>query len=248
MPEVKNPLLWCGRLVPNPGWHTDLHGHRSSELIVILRGRMQFWDEKHRLYQGAAGDVVLYPRHCRHQEKTDPRQPVETAYFGFGGPPPLTRISSAFDREGKVRTLAGWLLDMRGPEEKHAALKNLYLAAMLAEFERLHVAVPRNEALEKVRAFMREHYHQGVGVGDLAAAAGLSKFHFIRKYREWCREPPMESLRRLRVEEAKNLLATTSFPLKTIAPMTGFADEYHLSRCFKQHAGFPPGRYRKKFR
>jgi transcriptional regulator GlxA family with amidase domain len=44
----------------------------------------------------------------------------------------------------------------------------------------------------------------------------------------------------LRVERARVLLLTTSMPLRAIAPLVGFRDEFQLSRVFRQVAGHPP--------
>jgi transcriptional regulator GlxA family with amidase domain len=56
---------------------------------------------------------------------------------------------------------------------------------------------------------------------------------------------PMEDLRQLRLEAARDLLLTTDLPLKAIAPRTGLGDEYHLSRLFRRAFGIAPGALRR---
>ena len=46
-------------------------------------------------------------------------------------------------------------------------------------------------------------------------------------------------LRRLRLEKAR-LLVERGLTLKEIAAETGFYDEFHLSKAFKQFFGVPP--------
>jgi transcriptional regulator GlxA family with amidase domain len=73
----------------------------------------------------------------------------------------------------------------------------------------------------------------------------MSKFHFSRRYRQLTGLTPMEDLRQLRLEAARDLLLTTDLPLKAIAPRTGLGDEYHLSRLFRRAFGIAPGELRR---
>ncbi|MBW3127094.1 chromate resistance protein ChrB domain-containing protein [Hymenobacter profundi] len=54
-----------------------------------------------------------------------------------------------------------------------------------------------------------------------------------------------EYLRKLRIDKARQLLDTTAYPLAEIAYLTGFSDQSHFTRIFKQHTGQSPAAYRK---
>jgi AraC-like DNA-binding protein len=53
-----------------------------------------------------------------------------------------------------------------------------------------------------------------------------------------------EYVRRLRVEAAALRLAASNESISAIAHGTGFSDQSHLTRVFKQRMGVTPGRYR----
>ncbi|WP_324671460.1 chromate resistance protein ChrB domain-containing protein [Hymenobacter sp. GOD-10R] len=55
-----------------------------------------------------------------------------------------------------------------------------------------------------------------------------------------------EYIRKLRIEKALQLLDTTTYSLAEIAYLTGFSDQSHFTRIFKQHTGQSPASYRKK--
>lgn len=55
-----------------------------------------------------------------------------------------------------------------------------------------------------------------------------------------------EYVRKLRIEKALELLDTTGYSLAEIAYLTGFSDQSHFTRIFKQHTGQNPSAYRKK--
>lgn len=54
-----------------------------------------------------------------------------------------------------------------------------------------------------------------------------------------------EYVRKLRIDKARQLLDTTAYPLAEIAYLTGFSDQSHFTRIFKQHTGQSPAAYRK---
>src|SRR5882757_10565618 len=57
------------------------------------------------------------------------------------------------------------------------------------------------------REMLRERYTERLSLGELAAAAGLSEFHFLRAYRAAFGETPHQHFTRLRLEHAKRGLA-----------------------------------------
>ena len=80
-------------------------------------------------------------------------------------------------------------------------------------------------------------------MGEIAAAVGLSESHLRTLFRRARGEPPVRYLNRVRVERAKEMLASGQFPLEEIAVACGFQNEYYFSRVFKEFTGISPGRY-----
>jgi AraC family transcriptional regulator len=95
-----------------------------------------------------------------------------------------------------------------------------------------------------VRDYIAEHLGEAIVLRDLAAAAGLSRYHFARRFHRSVGTPPHEFVLQQRVERAKTLLTRSDQTLPAIACGCGFADQSHLTREFKKRVGTPPGRYR----
>ena len=55
-----------------------------------------------------------------------------------------------------------------------------------------------------------------------------------------------EALLRIRMDEAKKLLANTNMLISEIALQTGYTDVSYFSRIFKRTAGVSPAEYRKR--
>ena len=50
-----------------------------------------------------------------------------------------------------------------------------------------------------------------------------------------------------RIELAKRILSSERTPIKAVASMVGYEDEYYFMRVFKRKTGFTPKNYRKAF-
>ena len=50
----------------------------------------------------------------------------------------------------------------------------------------------------------------------------------------------MDELRRMRLNEARLMILSTTLPLKAIAPAVGIGDEYQLSKLFRRQFGISP--------
>lgn len=81
-------------------------------------------------------------------------------------------------------------------------------------------------------------------LADLAAAAGISPFHFARGFRNAVGEPPLRYLARLRIREACRLLATTDTGIAAVSRAVGYRSPQAFARAFERHCGMAPRAYR----
>ena len=101
------------------------------------------------------------------------------------------------------------------------------------------------DSLEAVLLFMTSNIASVIRLDDLAESAGVSRYHFLRLFRNAVGETPNKFLRRLRVEKAMQLLTQReSPPLASIAIDCGFCDQPHFTRNFKAEIGVTPRAYR----
>jgi AraC-like DNA-binding protein len=122
--------------------------------------------------------------------------------------------------------------------------------AILALFQR-HAQVPAGRApghepraVARAKELLSSQLAEPPSLEALAAAVGLSPFHFARVFRRATGLPPHAWLLQRRLERARGLLKSGCAPL-SVAMQLGFADQSHLSRQFKRTYGVGPGAYRK---
>ena len=97
-----------------------------------------------------------------------------------------------------------------------------------------------------VREILDDRAAENVGLDELAAAAGLSRFHLIRVFRSRYGMTPFAYQRNRRIEKAREVLRGGS-SLADAAATAGFADRSHLGRSFRAVMGSTPGEYRESY-
>ena len=96
--------------------------------------------------------------------------------------------------------------------------------------------------------FIRAHVAEPVGVADVAEAVATSRRSLERRFRAALGRTVLSEMRHLRVERAKELLATTELAMPQIARASGFGDATRLGIVFRQLTGHPPTEYRRRVR
>jgi AraC family transcriptional regulator len=98
--------------------------------------------------------------------------------------------------------------------------------------------------LDEARAFVHDRYAESFTLADVAAAVGVEPDRMARLFRRAYGEPVADYLRRIRVDAAAQMLASSDVPISQVAADVGFTDQSHLNRCFIRYMGTTPGRYR----
>jgi AraC-like DNA-binding protein len=241
-----NRIYGTGVINPDPGWHTAPHSHPFHEIIAVVRGQL-FLDAEGRRTIARPGDVLFYRAGFVHEERSNPRQPVETVFLSFDTPDRLAGVPVlTHDRNRRVRHLVRWI----GEEERArqaSEMRGILLEALLGEMRRLGDACP-DPWLEDMLSFLRENLSQPLTLDALAQRGRMSKFAFVRRFKRLSGHTPMKELRLTRLEQARTLLLTTDLPLKAIAEAVGIGDEYQLSKLFRSQFRQTPGTLRIRAR
>ncbi len=88
----------------------------------------------------------------------------------------------------------------------------------------------------------------GLDVEAVARVAGLNRRSLEIKFRRLLDRSPLQEIRRVRVERARQLLVETDLTLDQIAELTGFPNSQRMAVVFRDLRGESPGACRKMFR
>lgn len=92
---------------------------------------------------------------------------------------------------------------------------------------------------------LNQKYKENWNIESMAEYCKLSAGYFSHIFKKRMGVAPMRYLTELRVNKAKELIATNTMNLSTIAPMVGFSDPLYFSRVFKKTTGIPPTEFQQ---
>ena len=84
---------------------------------------------------------------------------------------------------------------------------------------------------------------ESLDIDRLCRETGMSKFHFIRSFKEAYGISPKRYWTSTRLLAAMDAARQTSEPLEDIAQRLGYADRSSFARAFRRHIGQPPAQY-----
>ncbi|MHB8902033.1 MAG: XylR family transcriptional regulator [Thermoguttaceae bacterium] len=93
--------------------------------------------------------------------------------------------------------------------------------------------------------FIRHHAIEGIKVADVLDRLCVSRATLERRFTAAIGRSPGEEIRRVRLEQVKQLLTLTDYVLPQIAERTGFKTAAHLSVVFKRQTGLSPSQFRQ---
>ncbi len=100
--------------------------------------------------------------------------------------------------------------------------------------------------IKKAKEYMSDNYHLDLTLDDISSALDVSKYHFLRTFKDKTFISPHNFLMLKRIEKAKELLQKGE-TLSNTAYICGFNDQSHLNKRFKAIMGLTPGSYRNFF-
>jgi len=101
-------------------------------------------------------------------------------------------------------------------------------------------------AVGRAIAYIEDHPDRAISLRELAAAAGLSRFHFSRVFKHHLGLSPARYVERSRIGQAKALIVNADMSLANIAQAVGFADQSHFTRRFRLHEGRTPAEFARE--
>ena len=115
-----------------------------------------------------------------------------------------------------------------------------------AETESPEEQAAHGYVVEHALAWMREHCAEHISLEDAANQVFVSQWHLSKLINRETGMGFLDLLSRMRVEQAKKLLADPARRIGDVAFETGFSDVAHFSKTFKKITGQTPGEYRNR--
>ncbi|MBI5255193.1 MAG: helix-turn-helix transcriptional regulator [Burkholderiales bacterium] len=217
---------------------------RAGELMCY-RGGLEIEQARWQASDATLLSVELDPQRLLHCEQGDERL----------APPVLVGAPRFSDARLAATLQALWDEVIAGCPRGRLYVDSLSLGLASQVHTRFGALQPdRREAAARltpaqrahVQAFIEAHLGEPIGLVELAQAAGLSRYHFARLFRNTLGHSPYQHVLQQRVARARRLLRNRALSLSEVALRTGFASQAHFSDTCRRLLGSTPGELRAR--
>ena len=230
--------------------------HENLELLCFLDG------EGHVLYDGMRlavrkGDIVAVNSYTPHRIVSDSNLPhfcliIDKRFCVYHDIDPSQLTFQPLIRDDpQVSALFRQVMDTYENREGplgSARIKSAVLNLLLHLC--LHHSTPRTVDrltqdpslghIHRAIGFMKANLSQKLTVDQIAASAGLSKFHFLREFKRITGYTLIDYLNTIRCDYARSLLERGQYSVKETAFLCGFTNCSYFSSVFRRHTGLLP--------
>ena len=243
----------------DPHWH-------DSYLIGFTEQGIQQFSCRGAIHQSTPGQIFLLEPGEIHDGDA-PAQGGFTYSMLYLEPAWLERQLHSLDDEALVRGEPGFATTLTRQPQLLAAIAGAFHALeqrdvrivrqtaldtlLLRLSEHLQWRRPRHDdprlpsVAIRARDYLHAHFDQDMGLDELAALSGVSRFRLSRAFKAAFGLAPHAYLIQLRLARARHLLARGHAPAE-VASIIGFADQSHLGRWFRRAYGLTPAHYRTR--
>ncbi len=133
------------------------------------------------------------------------------------------------------------------PNIEMESIRDLYsiILAILQHTKQSYAPLEKKKKIEQALEYVSQNYNKSITNEELATICNMSTVYFRKLFTSIMGVPPILYVHRLRIEKAKEMLATDYSSLSAVAQSLGYPSIYDFSRDFKKHTGMAPSKYAK---
>jgi AraC family transcriptional regulator len=219
--------------------------------------RARYGDAKLKPVPLAAGHGWLFPAgydgYCAWDQDTAfLNVHLDAGAFAAAAPDSATRLHDFRPHAGGIDpAMAALALQLHQAGEGTPRLfresLTLALAAqvgLMLHSAQVPAAAKADPRVARALELMEARLAEDVSLDELASAAAMSPFHFLRVFKASVGRTPTQELIRRRIARAQALLQTTQLPVAEIAYRVGYDNAARFTALFKRETGVTPGAFR----
>ena len=254
------------------GQERDFHFHEFDKVVLLLSGRVDYFVEG-ITYALKPRDILLVKHHTIHKALIDKSVPYDRIIIYldrkyFDRVMPEGQLCSCFDR---CDTRRDYLLRPRDedwqsiaaafaaferiiPEEAYGSqtMRDTLMMQLLIYINRICVSAAADTPAERqtdgkiarVLSYINENLTGELSVEKLAEQVYLSRYHFMRLFKEQTGSTVHSYIRQKRLLHAARLIRE-GMSASRAAAESGFGDYSAFHRAFRESFGMSPGRLKK---
>lgn len=237
-----------------PGYALERSRFDSYLIILIESGTMEIL-LGNKFHMATKGEAVLIDCYKPHAYRTNTG--CKTLWLHFDGQSAKSYYDYLVKERGNIIALSSFkssrdiLAGLIENSEKHLSASEAQMSIMIGNLllelssGTSHEQSTKEDGIKRVTAYLTENFAQKISLEEMADMAGLTPYHFTRKYKKETGVTPHQFLLSTRMSAAKYCLSNTNMTISEIAVSCGFIDESAFCYTFKKREGITPNEYRK---
>lgn len=102
-----------------------------------------------------------------------------------------------------------------------------------------------NKQMKIAQEYFSENYNKEINIDEYANVNGMSISWFIRSFKAYTGNTPLQYILNIRMANAQALLESTDYTINEISNIIGYDNQLYFSRLFRKQKGMSPKQYRK---
>lgn len=242
----------------------DRHAHEEYAFGVTLSGRQDFFSGG-QFHKSPPGNVILFNPEEVHDGQPGGEHTLDYLMLYVDPEQVAPLFADALGRDTKTGfRLPGTLIQdsqLRGAILELARLVTANAGSCIDQENALYKVMERNVQLGGAfhseqsatrpdalmglaKEYIHAHLDRDISLEEISQAAHLSKYHFLRLFRQHYGITPHQYVINCRINAARTAL-TKGVSLSEVALRYGFADLSHFNRRFKRIYGMTPHQYQR---
>lgn len=157
-------------------------------------------------------------------------------------------LKDAYDISSPIKRIHAELMDNIVLLDDNFLLVQAYIVELFIKIAKIH----RDNSykggisyIKKAIIYIRANYTEHISIAMIAEQLSVSKGYLHKLIKDETGKTLVEIINKFRVEKAKNMIISTTFPLVDIAIECGFNNRQNFYHIFKSIVGVSPQEYRK---
>lgn len=228
-------------------WCFDLHNHPSViEMMFFRQGnaRVNILSQTHYI---SYFDLIIYPAGMYHKEALmiTESQDVICIRIRIGDGINFNAPIHIKDQDQTLNWLFKRIYHECKKQDGSISLAEDYTRLMLLYCYTCHSEVMHDtEFLDKVSAYLNEHFCEQISIPVLAEMVHVSESYLSKAFKKRTGKTIIHYVLDLRIDMAKQMLSTTTYSIETISDSLGFSSPKYFSRVFGKSTGETPSNFR----
>jgi AraC-like DNA-binding protein len=146
--------------------------------------------------------------------------------------------------------LYSWAAHLQGVKHIEQPFENLFVNAFREFISKKTADKKKIPAwAQELKDMIQDHIDTNITLKEISKNLDISHSYLSREFSKYFEDLSFgEYIRKERIDKAIELMGHAKYSLTEIAYLTGFSDQSHFNRIFRQQTGETPSAFRKKIR